>query len=212
MEDRKYEKHESYGMIQISRLSGGLSNLFGSSIQHGHTIAVRIKTAKLCRYLNTDWYHDQDEVVEIELSPTQFTEAITNMNTNGVPCTIRRVQGKRMENPPSKNKKQEFEDEFSDRMKEVAKKLSKLTEQTEKILSSKKAPTKAEKETILHEIGMLNQEVRSNMPFAYRCFNEQMDKTVTEAKGEVEAFVTNKITSLGIKALQDEFNTKLLED
>jgi predicted transcriptional regulator len=212
MEDRKYEEHESYGMIQISRLSGGLSNLFGSSIQHGHTIAIRINTAKLCRHLNTDWYHDQNEIVEIELSPTQFTEAITNMNTNGVPCTIRRVQGKRMENPPSKNKKQEFEDEFSDRMKEVAKKLSKLTEQTEKILSSKKAPTKAEKETILHEISMLDQEVRSNMPFAYRCFNEQMDKTVTEAKGEVEAFVTNKIANLGLKALKEEFNTKLLEE
>jgi len=31
-----------------------------------------------------------------------------------------------------------------------------------------------------------------------------MDKTVTEAKGEVEAFVTNKITSLGIAALKDQ--------
>lgn len=34
-------------------------------------------------------------------------------------------------------------------------------------------------------------------------FNEQMDKTVNEAKGEIEAFTQNKIHSLGLEKLQD---------
>ncbi len=41
-----------------------------------------------------------------------------------------------------------------------------------------------------------------------------MDKTVTEAKGEVEAFVANKIISTGLNALQMEqgiANNKIIE-
>ncbi|MDF2790653.1 MAG: hypothetical protein K0S80_3754 [Neobacillus sp.] len=34
-------------------------------------------------------------------------------------------------------------------------------------------------------------------------FNEQMDKTVNEAKGEVDAFVLNKVTTLGLEKLHE---------
>ena len=42
------------------------------------------------------------------------------------------------------------------------------------------------------------------MPFVQKSFNKAMDKTVHEAKGEVEAFVMNKVTSLGIEGLEKE--------
>jgi hypothetical protein len=50
---------------------------------------------------------------------------------------------------------------------------------------------------------MLRQEVRSNLPFIQSMFNEQMDKTVKEAKGEIEAFTQNKIHALGLEKLED---------
>ena len=53
-------------------------------------------------------------------------------------------------------------------------------------------------------IVMLMQDVNSNLPFVQRSFNKSIDKTVLEAKGEVEAFVMNKVTSLGIKGLEKE--------
>jgi hypothetical protein len=212
MKDEKIDKHESYGMIKLGRTTGGQNNLFGSSIQHSNVIRLNISPAELHRGLGRDYYHPRGEIIEIEMSPTQFTELITNMNTIGVPCTIKHINRKRMENPPSANKKQQFEDEFSEDMKKLALRMSELTEKAEKILSNKKSPNKSEREDVLSDIRHLQTELISNIPFMYRCFNEQMDKTVTEAKGEVEAFVTNKITSLGIKALKEEFNTKLLEE
>lgn len=42
------------------------------------------------------------------------------------------------------------------------------------------------------------QEMRSNIPFVYDMFNEAMDKTILEAKGEVEAFVEHKLRSIGV--------------
>ena len=57
---------------------------------------------------------------------------------------------------------------------------------------------------------MLRQEIESNVPFIQQSFNEQMDKTVMEAKGEVEGFVMNKLMSAGLEGLQKEM--KMLGD
>ena len=47
-----------------------------------------------------------------------------------------------------------------------------------------------------------------NMDFIASQFNEQMDRTVMEAKGEIESFCQNKINSIASVALaehKDEF-------
>lgn len=54
------------------------------------------------------------------------------------------------------------------------------------------------------------QEIRSNIPFYEEQFTRQMEATVTEAKGEVEAFVNAKIHSTGLKSLMEQEN-KMLE-
>lgn len=198
------QKHESFGMLQFSRIQrGGSTALFGSSIEHQHTIAMRLHTGVVERGLNTDWYFADKQLFEIEMSQTQFAEAISSMNMgSGVPVTIRYIGGKRMEDCPFENKRQQFEQEFKKEMREIAARLSKLTEDAERILKEKKAPTKADKEIILGQIAKLRGEIGGTMPFIQSCFNEQMDKTVLEAKGEVDAFVTGMVTKLGLESLQ----------
>jgi hypothetical protein len=44
-------------------------------------------------------------------------------------------------------------------------------------------------------------ETNGNREFIYQQFNEQMDKTTVEAKGEIEAFCQNKINSIANAAL-----------
>src|SRR5690625_7948504 len=72
-------------------------------------------------------------------------------------------------------------------MKEIGNKLKQLTEEAEDILENKKTVNKGDRNQILGQIKSLHQEVNSNIPFFFTMFNEQMDKTVTEAKGEIEA-------------------------
>jgi ElaB/YqjD/DUF883 family membrane-anchored ribosome-binding protein len=207
MDNRIEEKHESFGLLEINRISNsGSENLFGSSIKHNNTITILIKPARRVRELNRDWYFDYGiPFIEIEMSPTQFAEAITSMNHgSGVPVTIRRLQGKRMEPCPEINKRQQFENEFKEQMENIRNDLTKLIKDTKEILSSKKAITVAEKKTILSQIEMLIQEVGSNLPFVNSQFNEQMDKTVLEAKGETEAFFINKINQLGLNELKKQ--------
>jgi ElaB/YqjD/DUF883 family membrane-anchored ribosome-binding protein len=201
--EREREKHESYGLMGFSRTSGSNTNLFGSSIKHQNTIRMTLKTAVKDRSLNRDWFHGQKQIVEVEMSQNQFAELITSLNMgDGVPVTIRYINGVKMEDCPEENKRQLFEKEFEDKMLSINEKLKRLTEETERILNDKAAPKKSDKELILKQIQMLHQEVVSNIPFVSSQFNEQMDKTVAEAKAEVEAFVQHKVTSLGIEGLK----------
>jgi len=213
MDDQKTHEHESFATIGISRITSNKGeNLFGSSIRHSHIIKLEISPAKLIRNLNRDWFHStRVPYIEIEMSYSQFAEAITSLNMgDGMPVTLKALNGRRIEDCPQFDKRQEFEVEFEKEMLKIGKSLRVLTEQAEALLSDKKPPTKSDKEAILNGIKMLRQEIESNVPFIQSSFNEQMDKTVMEAKGEVEGFVMNKLMSAGLEGLRNEM--KMLGD
>lgn len=206
MPDGVKTTHPSFALLSFSRTTRGKGvPLFGSSIEHGDTIRMKVKPAKVERSLNHDWiYEDGREYLEVEMSYSQFAEAITSMNMgSGVPVTLRYLDGKQIENPEIVNKRLQFEEEVRDRMKALSNKMKKLTENAEEILNNKKSINKGDKQIILSQLAMLRQEVHANLPYVMGMFNEQMDKTVMEAKGEIEAFTLNKIHSLGLNKLED---------
>jgi len=206
-------EHDSFAMVEISRFSGNRGkNLFGSSIKHNNTIILKIAPAKINRHLNRDWFHAIGiPYIEVEMSYSQFAEAITSLNYgNGVPVTLKRLNGRLVEDCPHFDKRQEFEVEFEKDMLEIGRNLRKLTKQAEELLNSKKHPTKTDRQAILNGIKSLRQEIESNIPFIQQSFNEQMDKTVLEVKGEVEGFVMHKIISTGIEGLQNQL--KMIDD
>ena len=201
--ENEYMKHPSYGLLSFSRISGGTTNLFGSSIQHKNTIKLCISECDVKRDLSTDWYHDNGRIIEVEMSYSQFAEAITSMNMgNGVPVTIRWVRGEgRIEPCPFTDKKQQFEEEFKHRLDKANETANQLILNVEKLFEEKKNLTKNDKNEILSMLTKIYQSINGNSDFMYRMFNEQMDKTTTEAKGEIEAFMQNKINSIAQAAL-----------
>lgn len=196
------ETHPSYGLLQISRISGGVGNLFGSSIEHHGSIRLRVSRASICRDLHRTWYSDSGgRVVEVEMSAHQFAEAITTLNCGvGVPCTIRHLLGEHPEDPPAVHVRKQFSDEFSADMKELADQLRRHREAVVAILE-KKSLTKADREAVLEGLRKAEMEVGANIPFIHKQFNEAIDKTVAEAKAEVDAFVTHAVVSAGLAAL-----------
>jgi paraquat-inducible protein B len=165
---------------------------------------MTVKSGSIERSLNRDWYMGHKTYLEVEMSYSQFAEAITAMNIgDGVPVTLRYLNGERISNPEFTNKRLQFENEIQERINTLNNTLKKLTEDAEDILTNKKSLNKSDRESIISQIKMLRQEVNSNIPFVMTSFNEQMDKTVSEAKGEIEAFTQNKLHSLGLEKLED---------
>jgi hypothetical protein len=201
LNETNIDRHPSYGLLQIHRVSGGARQLFGSSIDHGQSIMLRIARAESRRDLAHTWYYDYERVIEVEMSPAQFAEAITSLNCGvGVPCTIRRHTGEDIPDPVVPSVRQQHVDEFKAVMRELVDKLNAGTEQARELLQ-KKSLTKADREAILATLDQVYRSVGSNAPFIHSSFDEAMDKTVTEAKAEVDAFFTNAVTTLGLQAM-----------
>jgi hypothetical protein len=108
-DDRKEYKHPSYGMIAFNRSMGGRpTRLFGSPLEeHYGTVRVVIGTGTRIHESNMDRYHGslRGEHIEVEMSAAQFAEVLTSMNQgSGIPCTIRYINGKPIEDPPPTQK------------------------------------------------------------------------------------------------------------
>lgn len=208
------EKHPCYGMLGFHRRNGNVSPLFGSSIQHKETIVMTLKRGGLSRHLNNDHYFGKDVIAEVEMSYSQFAEAITSMNIgDGVPCTIRFTEKDGyISERPFTNKKDQFKQEFTEHLDDI-KTDTKNTISEIKEIFEKKSIGKADREEILRKLEYLSTQIGSNTEFIYSQFNIQMDKTVMEAKSEIEAFCQNKMNSIALAALsehKDEF--KILEN
>ena len=69
------------------------------------------------------------------------------------------------------------------------------------LFSQKKSLTKADKEAVMNKLRKLSMDIGCNMEFVANQFNVQMDRTVMEAKGEIESFCQNKINAIASAAL-----------
>lgn len=195
--------HPSYGTLAFSRRTGGATHLFGSSIEHRDTIAMTLYHADITRGLHQDNIYGGKVIAEVEMSYSQFAEAITSMNMgSGVPVTIRWTE-KDGKIPPCDfvSKREQFTDEFKEKRKKATEDAQQLIKDVTELFSQKKALTKADKDAILNKLHHLNMDIGCNMDFIADQFNEQMDKTVMEAKGEIEAFMQNKVNSIASVAL-----------
>lgn len=202
----KPETHESYALVSFSRTScnGEGATLFGSSIKHNNTIRLRICKAELRRNLNSDNYYGGERLIEVEMSPTQFAEAITSMNCgDGVPCTLNQLGRQSMERPKGEAKREQFVGEFKESTDKVASQLDELAEFANR-LNDKPTVTKGERAELLERIRMVRQKIESDLPFVATQFNKQVSKTVHEAKGEIEAHFLHQVLNLGLAALQEQ--------
>lgn len=189
-------QHPSFGVISASRAQGTSCPLFGSSVLHSHTILVTISGAELHRGLHEDRiYGNSTPIVMVEMSPTQFADFITGVGTGGTPVTIKyRIdKGVIKEEPPYQNKVQQFNQEFEAKIERLS------TEFDEVIQLARDCKAQVR---LVKALEGLKQGFKNNLPFINEQFSEQMEHTVKEAKGAVEAFVAAKVREYGIEAIK----------
>lgn len=196
--DRERQEHESFGMAGFYRTTSSNAHaLFGSSIKHRDTIVLRIKKGYVERDLNRDWYYGDKELIEIELSKSQFADLVSTMNTgDGVPVTIRYIDGQKMEDCPFVDKASLHMEEFRKSNESAINKLKAVTTYIKNLFNSKQRLTKEEKNNCVEALEYVYRELKPNSEYQIKCFQEQMENTVTEAKGEIEAFFENKMLSV----------------
>ena len=205
--DDEFEReHESYGILHISRTSGGSGavRLFGSPLAtHYGTIRLTISKGKWIHGLHHDRYYGMSkEFIEVEMSAAQFADVITSLNIgSGTPCTIRYVGGQRVPDPPDHATEAEhIRDSFEKSVDKYTAKAHEYRKVIDKLTS--KLPTKA-REQIRVALDVIEDQLASNVPFVVKQFQEATTRITSAAKAEVDAFVTGVVRAAGLQSIAE---------
>jgi rubrerythrin len=144
------------------------------------------------------------ELVEFEMTATQFVEMLTSLNVgDGVPCTIRHVQGTRMEDVPEEHKSERelIRSKFTTDMRDLAKTAKPATTKLDTILS-KKTIDKSDRNEIRGLVRSIIKQFDDHAPFVLKQFDESADRMETDGKAEVEAYAQQVIRAAGLEHLR----------
>lgn len=196
MRENEKMQHPSYAMISFHHVRGGNPVMFGSSVPHDERIQLTIQHAECERSLSRNWYFGGKNIVEAEMSYAQFAEAISNMNTSGVPCTLLYTEKDgSIPDCEFELSRKIYEDEFSKQLEETNRLTNQLIASVSELFEKPRL-TKAEKEEVLKALQKIKMELGENSGFILKQFNEQMERTVTEAKADIEEFAKTKNVSI----------------
>lgn len=203
-------QHDSYGAINLSRVSTGGIDLFGSSIKNESIIALRINEAEEVEMFGKVKHAKKGRLIEVYMSQNQFSELITTMNVSeGVPCTINWIREKgSIARPGRTNRREVTESTLKDTINNLVDRLEEIQKDVES-LKSKQSVSKKDKDKLAFDLMVFRNHLESNIPFVEKVFKEVMDKVVTEAKAEVDATVVHAVQSFGLEELK---NRKLLTE
>lgn len=214
-DDKQVFRHESYGMIGVSRSSSsGSTPLFGSRLDcNPHFMTIRIHSAEQIHELGFDHYRAGRELIRIMMTPAQYAEMISAPNVGfGVPCTIEHVGGVRREPPPQETKEAKLiTNKFYREIEELKTTIEKQRSELEKLLAMKPLP-KALVLSIFATFDEVSRVVRDSAPFLVDQFKESIEKTAVEAKQEINALMTHELVQLGIQTAKDRAQTLMLSE
>lgn len=202
------ERHEAFGLVGLYRTSGS-TRLFGSHLA-SHSGYISLKVRRASRHsdsLGDHVFGEGRNLIEVNLSSAQFAQMLTNMNVGeGVPCTIARVEGVRMEPVPDlPTEGQRIREGFASKIEKLAKVVGKVESELAEALEGTGPVSKTKLREVLAGARKATMEIASNVPFVVDQFNRATQKTITHAKAEVEAYTALVFREAGLQAIAAGF-------
>lgn len=211
MLDDKIDKHESYGSITLSNVSG-FTHLFGSEARHHNFVRIEIHEADMRRGLSDDRHMSGRTLAVVDLSHDQFGRFITSQGIGmGTPCTIRRIGNKDYPPVPEPEK---LDSKFQEDLKRSTRKtVAHLEELANKLAESNlpgnKPLGKKEQASLLSDIRQAIMGIKDSIPFIEHQFDEMMEKKVAAAIVEIESTVAVGLRKIGLETVKQQIAAQL---
>lgn len=201
--------HDAFGTIVLTSPQGNIGTLFGSDLRHSSCLAIEIRRADKQRDLGRDWIHGDELVCRIEMTHAQFAEFITSVGkAEGTPCTIDRAPARgtaaikmpeiMVTDSTLATHKREVQESVNQAIADMKQKIADLGAMIEAGRTSKK-----EMKAIHHSLSCTVGNLPLNMAYAVECTEKAVTKSVTAAKIDVEAYISNTAKRLGLEHLQN---------
>lgn len=165
---------------------------------------MTVYESEAIRDLHHTLYHAGRAILEFDMSPQQFAEAITTLNMGrGTPVTLARINNKAVAECPHEDERELFTKEFQNQVDEITESARKLIEEAQSILNQKTIKV-ADRKRLLNLLGNIQRNLGSNMGFTNSMFQESMDKAVAAGKHEIEAFWRSVVEQMGVQSLGEK--------
>lgn len=195
-------EHPAFAMISASRVSTTGMNLFGSNVPCSSLMSVKLFHASTKTENGKEYYYPKEEIIEVFLSSAQWAEFLTTMNIyGGVPCTIRSIGNEPVAciAPYKDNVSESGRKEFKKKMQRIDEAAKTAKRELTSILS-KPSLSKKDREQIMSLVENIGRYYAENAEHALQLFEEQVDRTVVEAKAEISNFYSNFLLKMGGEA------------
>lgn len=186
-----YADHPAFGQIEVVRTStGGMKNiLYGSHFDHPHTITLRIMGSRLARNLSGERYSDLNQIIEVEMTESQFASLSSCIGVGGgVPCTLRWTEksGALPRISPPVRSVDIFTQELEQVLQEADNSIQQAVQQIAALPISQK-----KKDELLKSIGGVGDRLKSSATFVADRFEEHTENVTEHAKQEILSFANN---------------------
>lgn len=201
-------KEDYMGKISWSRITCGAPiPMFGSEIATSNPIVLRISKASedLSRGVaNKHIMADARPFIEVEMTPVQWAELLTSgCVSDGVPCTIRTIDGKRMSSVKPKNVLDEYKCDVDASFKDFETEAKSLSKFVEDIYNSGKTMNRTQMKELAQKLSWFANKPSSQLEYIRDRFNEDMSDVVVKAKSEINAYAESNLAKLGIQCLMN---------
>ena len=195
--------HPSFGMINVVRSQGGKKRMFGTETECHSTIRISIGEATVTQKLGRNWYYCNNSLVEVEMSPIQYAEMISNPNTCGQPCTITRTREKGNIVHRGIDTVTEFAEKQVDASLQNTKRINDSVIGEIKQIFEKKSIGKGDRQEVINLVNTLVKSISSDLPFYEKSVKEGIERTKAEAHAEIENFIAHVVTRAGLDSIQN---------
>lgn len=207
--DVEYD-HPAFGCVTVTNWTGGGRGvrLFGSDLGHSSGITLTFHEAAMLRGLSVDRHMPGKILLEVDMSESQWARFVASSgNGSGTPVTVKAKRTGGIEQPPQiaapeLSKKELHGEEMADALRRT---LSVAQDVTNAIGALVGSPGSVSK-TTLRELHRKLENAVGHLPgttqFIYDQFAESTERVAEDAKLEVESFVDDMATRLGMDQLR----------
>ncbi len=195
------ETHPAFGVVTVHKYSSTPGAvLFQSDLQHGEYIVMQVHEATRKRDLKHDWVHPGRVLIEFAISQAQWAAMVSSMgNGSGTPVTITHIKG--VGEIPGLPYQPRIAESLNETRAVIDELLADLKQAYAELdaLEAAKAGAR-ERRAAREKIGRIISYAAGNAEFAVESMNAQAERTVGQAKADIETIVAQAAQRHGIEA------------
>jgi hypothetical protein len=189
-------RHPAFGLVRVTHPSGS-TTLFQSDATHPECVRISIYRAHVDRSLGRDWIHDDECLVEFELSPSQFVNMVSSHSGRMTPITLRREMGQSIPGiVPPESKVETHRREVEQSVREISQELKACVQELQQMVEDGRL-SKKELRAKLHNLSCAVSNLAPNMGHSVTQAQEAIEVMANHAKVEIESYFDSMVRRIG---------------